>query len=91
MLPLMIPMWFNTAFIEAPNGALVTFLSIFPLTAPVSMVARMVAVNVLALWQSLLEPGACSGYVLCAGDALRTVFPCRYAAIWCADQSAAAT
>ncbi len=41
MLPLMIPMWFNTAFIEAPNGALVTFLSIFPLTAPVSMVARM--------------------------------------------------
>jgi len=65
MLPLMIPMWFNTAFIEAPNGALVTFLSIFPLTAPVSMVARMVAVDV-PLWQSLLSLGlvAATSYAL---------------------------
>ena len=54
LLPLMIPMWLNTAFVEAPKGALVTFLSIFPLTAPVSMIARMAAVTV-PLWQILLS------------------------------------
>jgi ABC-2 type transport system permease protein len=54
LLPLMIPMWLNTAFVEAPKGALVTFLSIFPLTSPVSMIARMAAVTV-PLWQILLS------------------------------------
>jgi ABC-2 type transport system permease protein len=54
LLPLMIPIWMNTAFMEAPNGPLVTFLSIFPLTSPVSMVARMVAVTV-PLWQLVLS------------------------------------
>jgi len=56
LLPTMIPIWLNTAFMEAPNGPLVTFLSIFPLTSPVSMVARLVAVPV-PLWQLLLSLG----------------------------------
>jgi ABC-2 type transport system permease protein len=56
LLPLMIPVWLNTAFMQAPNGSLVTFLSIFPLTSPVSMVARLTAVRV-PLWQMLLSLG----------------------------------
>lgn len=65
LLPLMIPMWLSAAFVDAPNDALVVFLSIFPLTAPVSMVARMVAVEV-PLWQSLLSLGlvAATSYAL---------------------------
>jgi len=54
LLPLMIPMWLNTSFSEAPRGALVTFLSMFPLTSPVSMMARMMAIPV-PLWQILVS------------------------------------
>ncbi|MBN1262261.1 MAG: ABC transporter permease [Anaerolineae bacterium] len=56
LMPLMIPLFFQSIFVEAPNGGLVTFLSIFPLTAPVSMVTRMTAVRV-PLWQTLLSLG----------------------------------
>jgi len=50
ILPLLIPLWFNTAFIQAPNGGVATFLSLFPLTAPTSMITRMMAVTV-PVWQ----------------------------------------
>lgn len=50
LLPLMLPLWFNTAFIQSPNGGLATFLSIFPLTAPTAMMTRLASVNVPA-WQ----------------------------------------
>jgi len=54
LLPLMIPLWLNPIFTEAPEGGVVTFLSIFPLTLPVSMMARMAAVPV-PLWQRVLS------------------------------------
>lgn len=54
MLPLFIPMILNGVFVEAPGGSLVTFLSLFPLTAPISMVARMSAVLV-PVWQTVLS------------------------------------
>lgn len=54
MLPLFIPMILNGLFVEAPGGGLVTFLSLFPLTAPISMVARMSAVLV-PVWQTVLS------------------------------------
>lgn len=54
LLPLMIPLWLNTSFSEAPRGALVTFLSIFPLTSPVSMITRMTAISV-PVWQIALS------------------------------------
>jgi ABC-2 type transport system permease protein len=54
MLPLMIPLWLNSTFAQAPNSPLVTFLSIFPLTSPVSMITRMTATTV-PLWQTLLS------------------------------------
>jgi ABC-2 type transport system permease protein len=62
VIPLMVPLLVNTAFSEAPNGALVTFLSLFPLTAPVSMPTRL-AVAPVAFWQPLL------GLALLAGCA----------------------
>lgn len=54
LLPLIIPMMLNTIFVEDPTGGIVTFLSLFPLTAPVSMIARMTVVDV-PLWQTILS------------------------------------
>lgn len=53
LLPLMIPLWLNGAFMQAPDGGLATFLSLFPLTAPVSMPTRLIAGDV-PLWQPLV-------------------------------------
>jgi ABC-2 type transport system permease protein len=50
LLPLMLPVFFNTAFLEAPDGILPVLLSLFPLSAPAAMVTRLVAGSV-PLWQ----------------------------------------
>lgn len=50
MLPLMIPLWLNNVFSQSPNGSTATFLSLFPLTAPTSMVTRLVSGGVPS-WQ----------------------------------------
>ncbi|MFP4395866.1 MAG: ABC transporter permease [Anaerolineales bacterium] len=52
LLPLMIPLWLNTSFTQAPNGPLTTALSLFPLTAPTSMLPRL-AVGGVPLWQPI--------------------------------------
>lgn len=52
-LPLMIPMFLLNALIGDPNSPLSTFMSIFPFTAPTTMLLRMAATNV-PLWQVLL-------------------------------------
>jgi len=44
--PLFIPLFLNSALIQAPNGALTTFLSLFPFTSPVTMITRLAAGNV---------------------------------------------
>ncbi len=54
LLPLMIPLWLQSTFVEAPHGGLATFLSIFPLTSPVSMMPRLTAGGV-PLWQLLVS------------------------------------
>lgn len=53
ILPLLIPIWFNVAFTEAPNGPVAVFLSMFPLTS-ISMMTRITATEV-PLWQILLS------------------------------------
>ena len=53
ILPLLIPIWFNVAFTEAPNGPVAMFLSMFPLTS-ISMMTRITATEV-PLWQILLS------------------------------------
>jgi ABC-2 type transport system permease protein len=60
LLPLMIPLWMNSAFIESPDGLLATILSLFPLTSPTSMMTRLSA-GPVPIWQPLL------GIVLLAG------------------------
>jgi ABC-2 type transport system permease protein len=55
ILPLLIPIWFNVAFTESPNGAVATFLSLFPLTS-ISMMTRITATEV-PIWQILLSLG----------------------------------
>lgn len=54
MLPLLLPLWLNVAFINDPNGAIATALSLFPLTAPTSMMTRIAAGGV-PLWQIILS------------------------------------
>jgi ABC-2 type transport system permease protein len=53
-LPLMVPLFLSSSvFMQAPNGAIATVLSLFPLSAPVAMMARLSAGGV-AWWQPLL-------------------------------------
>ena len=39
--PLFIPLMLNSVLIQAPNGSLTVFLSLFPLTSPVTMITRL--------------------------------------------------
>jgi ABC-2 type transport system permease protein len=50
IIPLVIPLLFSGTFSEAPNGPLATTLSLFPLTSPIAMVARLGATPV-PWWQ----------------------------------------
>lgn len=54
LLPLMIAMGLNAVFSDAPNRLLLVLLSLFPLTSPVSMMARLAATSV-PLWQLLVS------------------------------------
>ena len=47
---LVIPFFLITSFITDPNGAVVTFLTLFPLTSPVSMILR-IGFSTVPLWQ----------------------------------------
>ncbi|NOZ50826.1 MAG: ABC transporter permease [Chloroflexi bacterium] len=50
IFPLILPFWVNSTFVSAPHGPLTLFLSLFPLTAPTAMVARL-AVGSVPGWQ----------------------------------------
>ena len=54
LLPLLTPVWLNYAFTAQPDGLLATILSLFPLTAPTAMVARLAAGGV-PFWQAALS------------------------------------
>jgi ABC-2 type transport system permease protein len=43
LLPLFVPLMMSSALIEAPNSGITTFLSLFPLTSPVTMITRLAA------------------------------------------------
>jgi ABC-2 type transport system permease protein len=53
IMPLIVPLLLISALIRSPNGPLATFLSIFPFTAPTTMMLRLSATDV-PLWQILL-------------------------------------
>ncbi len=67
VIPLVIPLMFINALAEEPSGIVSTVLSLFPLTAPVTMMGRLSAV-VVPLWQILLSIG---GQVLAAWFLIR--------------------
>jgi ABC-2 type transport system permease protein len=73
-LPIVVPYWFITQIMMNPNGPLATGLSIFPLTAPVSLPLRSVF-TVVPVWQialSLLLLISCAaGAIWLAGRAFR--------------------
>lgn len=54
ILPAILPMYFMSVFMSDPNGGVATALSLFPLTAPVAMVARLSAADV-PFWQIALS------------------------------------
>ena len=54
LLPLLTPVWLNAIFTEQPDGLLATILSLFPLTAPTAMVARLAAGGV-PFWQAAVS------------------------------------
>jgi ABC-2 type transport system permease protein len=54
IIPMVIPLMMISIIINDPNGTLATILSLFPLTAPVTMMTRLAAINV-PLWQTALS------------------------------------
>ncbi len=55
-LPMVAPYWFAGAVLQHPDNLLATILSIFPLTAVVTMPLRM-SISSVPLWQTLLTAG----------------------------------
>jgi len=53
LMPLIVVYVFLTAILSAPDGSLALVLSLFPLTSPVGMIARMTQTTV-PLWQAVL-------------------------------------
>jgi ABC-2 type transport system permease protein len=53
-LPMMIPYYLASTIIMNPNGALATFLSYFPITAPITLIMRM-GFTVIPTWQIALN------------------------------------
>lgn len=51
ILPMVVPLMLISTLIQTPNSPLAVFLSIFPLTSPVSMMTRLAASNV-PFWQT---------------------------------------
>lgn len=73
-MPLVIPFWFITPIMTNPNGSLAVGLSIFPLTAPITLPMRA-AFTAIPAWQLALSLGLlfiCAvGSLWLAGAAIR--------------------
>jgi len=54
MIPMMVPLMLISAIIAKPNGLLSVILSLFPLTGPVTMMARLAA-GTVPIWQLLVS------------------------------------
>ncbi len=54
LLPTFLPLWFGWLFLEQPNAAFATALSLVPFTAPIAMPMRLM-VTTVPLWQPLLS------------------------------------
>jgi len=74
MFPLMIPLFFSsTVFMTDPNGPIATGLSLFPLTAPVAIMARLSAGGVPG-WQPPLTAFLLAGSAILIVRAVAGMF-----------------
>jgi len=55
-LPMIVPFWFITSIMSTPNGPLAVGLSLFPLTAPISLPMRAIFTDIPA-WQIVVSIG----------------------------------
>jgi ABC-2 type transport system permease protein len=69
IMPFIVPLMFISSLIQAPNGSLSVFLSLFPLTSPIAMMARLAGTQV-PFWQPAL---ALLLVILCAVLLVRAV------------------
>lgn len=56
-LPMMVPVILISVLTQSPNGWLAVFLSLFPLTAPVTIMMRLATAANVPLWQILASIG----------------------------------
>lgn len=54
ILPMLTPFFLLSVLLVSPNGAIAIFLSLFPFTAPLTMILRLCIIDV-PLWQTLLS------------------------------------
>jgi ABC-2 type transport system permease protein len=74
MLPLIIPLFFSsTVFMQDPNGPIATGLSLFPLSAPVAMMARLSAGGV-PWWHPVLAAVLLAGTTMIIVRAVANMF-----------------
>ena len=63
LAPIIVPLWFIAAIIARPDGVVATALSIFPLTAPVTMIIR-ITLGAVPGWQVALSVALLAGTVV---------------------------
>jgi len=73
ILPMLIPLVLVGAIIEQPNATLPVILSLFPLTAPNTIITRM-AVTTVPLWQLLVAVGLMIGTIILLIRAVSRMF-----------------
>ncbi len=73
-LPLMVPLFLaSSVFMQAPNGMIAIVLSLFPLSAPVAMMARLSAGGVV-WWQPWLAVALLAGTIVLVVRAVAGMF-----------------
>jgi ABC-2 type transport system permease protein len=75
--PTIVPLFLIAIMIEEPHGALATALSLFPLTAPMTMMQRL-SVGGVPLWQPLLAVGLLLITIYLILRAVARVFRAQY-------------
>lgn len=73
ILPMLVPLVLVGAIIERPNAILPVILSLFPLTAPNTIITRM-AVTTVPLWQLLVAVGLMIGTIILLIRAVSRMF-----------------
>jgi ABC-2 type transport system permease protein len=69
VIPMIIPLMLLNVFVRSPNGALGLIFSLFPFTAPITMMMRM-SITEVPLWQPLLS---CALLLLTSALVVRSV------------------